>query len=125
LPKLIFGTGYKENIGKKFTVMPEIDLDLTFDGQRNVVISGDPVSIDPHLGIEIGYDDFIFLRGGVNNIQQVKDQEGAKSTIFQPNMGIGIRLKNLTIDYALTNIGSQETLYSNVFSLKLDIYKHK
>jgi hypothetical protein len=61
----------------------------------------------------------------VNNIQQVKDQEGSKSTIFQPNMGIGIRLKNLTIDYALTNIGSQETLYSNVFSLKLDIYKHK
>jgi hypothetical protein len=33
-------------------------------------------------------------------------------------------LKNLSIDYALTNIGSQETLYSNVFSLKLDIYKH-
>ena len=40
-------------------------------------------------------------------------------------MGIGIKLRNLTIDYALTNIGSQETPYSNVFSLKLDIYKHK
>jgi len=125
LPKLIFGVGHKNAIGKKFTVMPELDLDVTFDGQRNVVVSGDPISVDPHLGIEIGYDDFIFLRGGVNNIQQVKDFEGSKSTIFQPNMGIGIRLKNLTIDYALTNIGSQETLYSNVFSLKLDIYKHK
>jgi hypothetical protein len=125
LPKLILGAGYKFNAGKKFTIMPELDVDLTFDGQRNVVISGDPISADPHLGLEIGYDDFIFLRGGVNNIQQVKDQEGAKSTIFQPNMGIGIRLRNLTIDYALTNIGSQETLYSNVFSLKLDIYKTK
>ncbi|CAN5587087.1 PorV/PorQ family protein [soil metagenome] len=125
LPKIILGAGYKMNIGKKFTVLPEIDFDMTFDGQRNVVISGDPISFDPHLGFEIGYDDFIFLRGGVNNIQQVKDQEGAKSTIFQPNMGVGIRLKNLTIDYSLTNIGSQETLYSNVFSLKLDIYKHK
>ena len=125
LPKLILGAAYKFDIGKKFSVLPELDVDMTFDGQRNVVISGDPISADPHLGLEIGYDDFIFLRGGVNNIQQVKDQEGAKSTIFQPNMGIGIRLKNLTIDYALTNIGSQETLYSNVFSLKLDIYKHK
>jgi hypothetical protein len=125
LPKLILGLGYKVNIAKKFTVLPELDVDMTFDGQRNVVISGNPVSADPHLGFEIGYDDFIFLRGGVNNIQQVKDQEGAKSTIFQPNMGIGLRLKNLTIDYALTNIGSQETLYSHVFSLKLDIYKHK
>lgn len=125
LPKLILGAAYTVNIGKKFTVLPEFDFDLTFDGQRNVVISGNPVSADPHLGLEIGYDDFIFLRGGVNNIQQVKNQEGSKSTIFQPNMGIGIKLKNLTIDYALTNIGSQETLYSNVFSLKLDIFKHK
>jgi hypothetical protein len=125
LPKLILGAGYKINVGKKFSVLPELDLDMTFDGQRNVVISSDPISVDPHLGLEIGYDNFIFLRGGVNNIQQVKDQEGAKSTIFQPNMGIGIKLRNLTIDYALTNIGSQETLYSHVFSLKLDIYKHK
>ena len=125
LPKLQLGVAYKVNITKKITALPELDLDMTFDGQRNVVISGNPISIDPHLGIELGYDDFIFLRGGVNNIQQVKDQEGAKSTIFQPNMGIGIKLRNLTIDYALTNIGSQETLYSNVFSLKLDIYKHK
>ena len=54
--------------------------------------------------------------GAAAHVEQVKDQEGAKSTIFQPNLGIGIRLKNLTIDYALTNIGSQETLYSNVFS---------
>ncbi len=125
LPKLILGVGYKATIGKKFSVMPELDLDMTFDGQRNVVISSNPVSVDPHLGLEIGYDNFIFLRGGVCNIQKVKDQEGAYSTIFQPNMGIGIKLKNLSIDYALTNIGSQETLYSNVFSLKLDIYKHK
>lgn len=125
LPKLLLGVGYTMNIGKKFTVLPELDLDMTFDGQRNVLISSDPISVDPHLGLEIGYDNFIFLRGGVNNIQQIKDQEGAKSTIFQPNMGIGIKLRNLTIDYALTNIGSQETLYSNVFSLKLDIYKRK
>lgn len=125
LPKLILGLGYKFDVGKKFTVLPEVDVDMTFDGQRNVVISGNPMSADPHLGLEIGYDDFIFLRAGVNNIQQVKDQEGAKSTIFQPNMGVGLKLKNLHIDYALTNIGSQETLYSHVISLKFDIYKHK
>jgi hypothetical protein len=38
--------------------------------------------------------------------------------------GLGLRLGKLTIEYALTNIG-QEYLKSNVFSLKLDIYKHK
>jgi len=125
LPKAILGVAYKANVSKKFSILPELNLDATFDGQRNVLISNNPVSIDPHLGIEFGYDNFIFLRAGVNNIQQVHDFDLGTSTIFQPNMGIGLRLKNLSIDYALTNIGSQESLYSNVFSLKLDIYKHK
>jgi hypothetical protein len=124
LPKLILGAGYKSKLFSKFTWLGELNADLTFDGQRNVAFSGAPVSADPHLGLEFGYDDFIFLRGGVNNIQQVKDLDGKKSTTFQPNFGIGLKLKNLSIDYALTNIGSQQTLYSNIFSLKLDIYKH-
>jgi len=125
LPKMILAAAYKTNISKKVTALAELDGDMTFDGQRNVVISSDPVSVDPHLGVELGYDDFIFLRGGVMNIQKIKDISGGSSTIFQPNMGIGIRLKNLSIEYALSNVGSQETLYSNVFSLKLGIYKHK
>ena len=87
------------------------------------MISSNPLSIDPRLGVELGYDDFIFLRGGVGNIQSVTNLDGSKSTVFQPSFGIGFKLKNLTIDYALTNIGDE--LYSNVFSLKLDIYKHK
>jgi hypothetical protein len=124
LPKLILGAGYKTNISSRFTWLGEANADMTFDGQRNVVMSGKAISADPHLGVEFGYDDFIFLRGGLNNIQYAKDLDGKKSLIFQPNFGIGLRLKNLSIDYALTNIGSQETLYSNVFSLKLDIYKH-
>jgi hypothetical protein len=125
LPKLILAAAYKTNITTKITVLGELDGDMTFDGQRNVVISSKPVSVDPHLGLELGYSDFIFLRAGVMNIQTVKNISGGSSTIYQPNMGIGIRLKNLSIEYALSNIGSQETLYSNIFSLRLDIYKHK
>lgn len=125
LPKLIIGAGYKSNLTKKLSALVELNLDLTFDGKRNVPISGDPLSIDPHLGIELGYANFIFLRGGILNIQEVKEQDGSTSTIVQPNMGLGVRLGKLSIDYALANIGSQETPYSNVFSLKLDITKRK
>jgi hypothetical protein len=127
LPKLILGTGYKTNIGSsKFTWLGELDGDITFDGQRNVLLKSKTVSADPHLGMEVGYDDFIFARGGVNNVQEVKNLEGKTSKVFQPNFGIGIRLKNLYIDYALskTNFGEGSDLYSNIFSLKLDIYKH-
>jgi hypothetical protein len=124
LPKLILAAGYQFDFSSKFSGLFETDIDMTFDGQRNVLISGKPVSADPHFGLEVGYNDFIFLRGGIQNIQNVKNIDGTVSKIVQPNLGLGIRLGRLTIDYALTNIG-QETLYSNVFSLKFDIYKHK
>lgn len=133
LPKLLLGIANQFTISRKFTVMPELGMDITFDGQRNVLISGNPVSIDPHLGLEIGFSGFIFLRAGVGNIQNVTNFDGTLTRTYQPSMGIGIKIKNLTIDYALTNlngIGANSTatdagLYSNVFSLKLDFYKHK
>ena len=127
LPKLIPGVAYTGDISKKFSITGAVDFDLTFDGQRNVVISSDPISADPHAGLELAYDRFLFLRGGIGNIQKIKEFSGAKSTVAQPNIGIGIQLKNLTIDYALTYLGSTSeslgSIYSNVFSLKLDIYK--
>lgn len=126
LPRLIIGAAYRAQLAKKITASPAIDLDLTFDGKRNVPIKSDVLSIDPKFGVEFGYDDFIFLRGGIGNIQQVKNTDNSTSTTVQPNMGLGIRLKNVTIDYALTNIGSvSQSLYSNVFSLRLNIIRQK
>lgn len=124
LPRLILGTAFKTNIVKKITVNPAIDLDITFDGKRNVPVKTDVMSIDPKVGVEFGYDDFIFLRAGLGNIQTIKNIDASTSTTAQPNIGIGLRLKNVTIDYALTNIGNtSESLYSNVFSLRLNIVK--
>jgi len=83
-----------------------------------VLIEGDPVSIDPHAGIEIHYNNLAFIRFGVGNFQRIKDFTGTNMT-FQPNFGIGIQFKGISIDYALTDIGDQSiALYSNVFSLR-------
>ena len=90
---------------------------------RNVLLSGDPISIDPHMGIELGYNGFAYLRGGIGYIQKIKDYDGTEKTIVQPNMGLGVKLKSIHIDYALTNIGESVGLLSNVFSLKFDITK--
>lgn len=127
LPRAILGTAYKFDVTKKVSIQPALDADFTFDGMRNVPIKSKVVSIDPKMGIEFGYDNFIFLRAGVCNFQKVKNIDNSTSTTFQPNMGLGIRLRNLTIDYALTNFGnSSQTLSSNVFSLRLNIYRqHK
>jgi hypothetical protein len=64
----------------------------------------------------------IFLRAGIGNYQTYTDALGKNVNTFQPNIGIGVRIKSVTIDYALTDIGDQ-SLYSNVFSLKVDINK--
>lgn len=122
LPKLILGAARKYDIKERFSVLAEVNCDMTFDRKRNVLIKSDVASVDPHLGLEIGYLNFAFLRAGIGNFQQVPDIEDKVTTGFQPNIGVGVRLKGFTIDYALTDIGDQSVaLYSNVFSLKIDI----
>ncbi len=124
LPKLILGIGRSAKISSKFNILGELDFDLSTDGKRNVLITGNPVSIDPHIGFEVGYSKLIFLRVGVGNFQKVTNIVGNDKISYQPNFGIGINFKGITLDYALSDIGNQsEALYSNVFSLKFDINK--
>jgi hypothetical protein len=94
---------------------------FTTDGQRNTLVSGKTFSIDPYVGLEVGYSNTIFFRAGVGNAQRVKDFEKEYIT-YQPNIGIGIRLRKMFIDYALSDVGnSSDVLYSNVFSLKFSL----
>jgi hypothetical protein len=124
LPRLITGASRKFLIKEKFSVMSELNMDMTFDGKRNTLIKTSVLSIDPKLGLEFGFRDFIFLRTGLCNIQQVTDFTGSRSVNIQPNIGLGIRIKQFTIDYALTDIGDASVaLYSNIFSLKFDLDK--
>lgn len=124
VPRLIFGACRKFNINPDISVNPELNFDLTFDGKRNVAIKTNTASIDPHFGVEFAYKDFIFVRGGVGNIQKETSFDGLLETTYQPNIGIGVRIKKLYVDYALTDIGNQSIApYSNVFSLKLNITK--
>jgi len=59
---------------------------------------------------------------GVGNIQKYKNELNTDEWTFQPNMGIGVKIKRFSIDYALTDIGNtSQALYSHVFSLRLDM----
>jgi len=123
LPRLVLGASYHRELGK-FGILGEVNAVLTTDGQRNVLISADPVSIDPVLGIEASYLNLIFLRAGIGNIQKIKNFKGVEEYSVQPNLGVGLRLGNFFLDYAITDIGDQsEALYSNVFSLRFRIFK--
>jgi hypothetical protein len=123
MPSLTLGGAKKFNIGKKFTVLPTLDLITTFDGMRNTVIRNSGWSMNPAVGIEAGFKNLVFLRGGIGNFQSLQkaDLTGREMT-YQPNIGLGLRLGPVNIDYAFSDIGDRSTaLYSHVFSLQFNL----
>ena len=121
LPRVVAGFGRSFNM-KKTTLLAEVNATMTTDGKRNVLVSANLISIDPSLGLEAIYNKTIFVRAGVGNFQRVLGFENDRSMTFQPNIGLGLRIRTLQIDYALSDIGNvSDVLYSNVFSLRLFI----
>jgi hypothetical protein len=126
VPRLMFGVARQMDIGEKFSVLAAVDLDFTFDGKRNTLIRSDFTSIDPKLGLEVGYQKQFFLRMGIGQFQQTEDFEGNTSWVMQPTAGLGFKVSEVMIDYAFTDAFNQaEGLYSHVFSIKVDLYGNK
>jgi hypothetical protein len=127
-PRLIIGGGYNFNISESFKLLAEANLGLTFDGQRNTLVSSKAISVDPSLGLEANINDVFYVRGGVTNFQKgLADGDTLnqkKVWIYQPSLGAGFRLKNVSIDYAFSNLANQSNpLYTHVFSLKINLAK--
>nr|WP_297310305.1 PorV/PorQ family protein [uncultured Flavobacterium sp.] len=121
LPKLQIGAAKNFNLSEDLNLLAAAVLHTEF-AQTNAVISGKGFSMQPSAGVEFGYADVVFVRGGVGNFQNELLIDGNQKLTFQPNLGIGFKYKGIQIDYALTNIGEQSaSLYSNIFSLKLDL----
>lgn len=126
LPRLITGIQYETRLAKGFGLATELDAEFTTDGPRNVFIHSNSgaISLDPRIGCELDYKKMVMFRAGLGNIQRSTDFNGKEMITVQPNLGLGIRIKNLHLDYALTDVGNvSDALYSNVFSLRLDIHK--
>jgi hypothetical protein len=129
-PRLIIGGGYDFRLSKDLNLLAEANFDLTFDGKRNTVLSTDVMSVDPRLGVELGYKNLLFVRGGIYNFQQALADGDTlnqkKVWIYQPSIGVGFKLKNISIDYAFTNLANQSNpLYTHIFSLSLNLVKKK
>src|SRR5205085_2960970 len=52
-PSLVAGVARDFTLSKKASLMAEANVDITFDGKRNTVISSNPISVDPKLGVEL------------------------------------------------------------------------
>jgi len=127
-PRLVVGGGYNFEISNSIKLLAEANLNLTFDGKRNTVLSSKAVSIDPSVGLEASINDVFYVRAGVTNFQKglsdLDSMNQKKVWIYQPSLGAGFKIKNVTIDYAFSNLANQSNpLYTHVFSLRLNLAK--
>jgi len=123
-PQIILGAAYLFEFNK-FSLLSEVNVTATTDGKRNTLVSGDPISLDPNIGVELNYNDFIYLRAGLSQLQKEKDFDNRDTYISRPAIGIGMRLYSLMIDYAYTDLGDSQNRYSHVISLLLDLKPKK
>ncbi len=128
-PRLILGAAYDFRLGKGLTLKAEANIDFTFDGQRNTLISSPIINGDPKLGAELSIKNVFFLRGGIYNFQKTfadgDSLNQKKVWIYQPGAGAGFKLGNsFFVDYAFTNLANQSSpLYTHIVSLRLDLLK--
>lgn len=120
LPRFVLGLAYTTKIGSNFSVLAETDFALSTNGREAALVSSNNFELDPSLGVEVGYMNKAFLRFGIGNIQRRINIENFDQTNLeiQPNIGLGLKLGRLTVDYALTNLGdASDVLVSHIFSL--------
>jgi len=123
LPKIVLSSAFTIGSNEGVSYLLAADLRLSTDGTESGIFSGDRIAIDPSFGIEMSYKKKLFLRAGIGNLQRTINETSStdSSLEFQPNIGLGISLGKVNIDYALTNIGSVSgVLVSHIFSLTVN-----
>jgi hypothetical protein len=121
LPRLLLGLGRSFSLGDDYHLHTEMNLDFSFGGRTNTLVSSEVFNMSPNLGVELDFRRFVFLRLGAGQFKRLRRFSGAEYITVQPNLGLGFRYRGFQIDYALTDIaGASGAFYSNVFSLKFN-----
>ena len=119
LPRLYFGAARNFLINDKVSLLAEVNATVSFHGETAALLSSSLIGTEPVFGIEINYGGLIFLRSGIGNLQRITEFGNNKRLVADPSAGLGLKLGNFYLDYALGNISPQTiSLYSNIFSLR-------
>jgi hypothetical protein len=120
LPRMVLGISGKLPLkNDKYEMGGQINAEITTDGQRNTLLSGNVFALDPRAGLYLNYENKLFLRTGVSQFQYFLDFDENKKLSLQPHLGAGVKLQSWTIDYAFTRLGLGGVGYfTHLFSLK-------
>lgn len=117
-PRVTLGMSHHSSLEKGFGLLIEANLVTTLDGRRNALVRTDQFSMAPRIGMELDYKQFVFLRAGLSNLQKDTDIVEDPFWTVDPSIGVGLEIKEFTLDYAFTDVGEQRNnTFSHVISL--------
>jgi hypothetical protein len=124
LPTWVLGVSRVFPLTSAFDLLVTADFRTTFDGKRNALFRTNLVSVEPVVGMEVAYKQQFLLRLGTGQFQQVEQLDGSLNWNTMFGGGLGVRLSDFTLDYALTDFSINEVgLYTHVFSVKIDFHE--
>ncbi|MEX0686836.1 MAG: PorV/PorQ family protein [Balneolales bacterium] len=102
-----------------FSLLAGADTDLRFEGRKAYYINAGDMSIEPHIGGEVGYHDLVFIRVGVTDFNT--DPEGNFYT--SPTFGAGLKVGSVYVDYGFAGFGgiASELGFTHRLSLKVEL----
>jgi hypothetical protein len=119
IPRLYLGVARNFYINEKLSLLAEMNASFSFDGKTAAVLSSRIIGAEPVVGFELNYTGLVFFRMGIGNLQRITEFGDEKRVVADPSAGLGLKLGNFYLDYALGNISPQTvSLYSNIFSLR-------
>jgi len=115
LPTIKLGVARSFDLGD-FTLVAGLDTDLRFENRRTYYINVGSMSIEPHVGVELGYKNLLFLRTGLTEF--ATDRSGSIYT--SPTLGAGIRLGAFDLDYGFSSFAgvSSDLGFTHRISMK-------
>ena len=117
-PTLSLGVAYVADLGTDWTLQTELDLIATTDGQRNTLISADPVSLAPNVGIEATFRKMVSVRAGAHQWQRDSNLDGTTFWTATAAVGVGIKFRKWQLDYAFASpVANGDKAYTHVVSL--------
>ncbi len=111
LPSIVFGASRNLKLSSKLSALAEINLITEWSGKSNYIISTKLFSTTPQLGLELNYKNTVYVRFGAYNFQRIpyfSDSTQVKNRLnFFPSAGLGIKYKNMYLDYSFQNFANQ------------------
>lgn len=119
LPVFRAAMAFPFQLNKDFGVTALAALKINTDGQQNRLLHAGRFSLDPSLAAELAYQSMVYLRIGCSQFQKITKMNSGSYWSIEPSLGLGLKLSDFQIDYALGNVSSMGlSRFSHIFSLK-------